>query len=161
MCLLNLNDFFAIQSAASNSDIIDLVKNAIFIIAGLTNLMSGIVLWKMWTMTQTLVPGKTQSTATIRMEEMLVNIPSEDEYAHSLGMKFDLELFEAYSTRWAPAFGSPIRHTIILTSLEQDSNQLLTVAGKLYYKEKLVSRINEYFHQPMVRDLHFASFMLQ
>ena len=39
--------------------------------------------------------------------------------------------------------------------------RLNTIAGKLYFKEALVAKINGYFQPAVVRDLHFSSFYLQ
>jgi len=96
----------------------------------------------------------------VSLDEVFANV-AEKEGQRTLAVKIDIEFFdlqdkEAFRTRQ-----SIVRHLIIQASREQAYEELSTLSGKLYFKELLIRRMNEYFHKPIVKDVHFASFFLQ
>lgn len=103
---------------------------------------------------------KPGSVGLVSIDEVFVNVGSGVS-VKSLGLKLELELFEESSRPMLDQKQSGIKHSIIEVSREQDVSRLTTVSGKLYFKECLVSRLNEFFHQPIIRDVHFSSFYLQ
>lgn len=103
---------------------------------------------------------KPAAVGLVSVDEVFVNVGSGDR-VKSLGLKLELELFEESSRPLLDQKVSGIKHSIIEVSREQEVSRLTTVAGKLYFKEALVSRLNQFFHQPIVRDIHFSSFYLQ
>lgn len=110
--------------------------------------------------------SSTQSKAIslVSLEEVFANVNSgagESRRMHTLGIKLDLELFEEESRLLLDARIGGVKHAIIATALEQDYEWLNTIAGKLFFKESLVARINEFFNRAVVRDIHFSSFYLQ
>ena len=56
---------------------------------------------------------------------------------------------------------SGVRDRIIELSRRFDYEQLVTLSGKLYFKEKVVSTLNEFFGQAVVKDAHISSLYLQ
>jgi flagellar basal body-associated protein FliL len=103
------------------------------------------------------------AVAFVSMDEMYANIHPTGPHAtsHTIGMRLDLELFGEDDRSLFEKRQSGIKDTIIEASLEQEYSQLGTVAGKLYFKELLVSRLNTFFNRAVVRDIHFSSFYLQ
>ena len=98
----------------------------------------------------------------VSIEEVVANINAEKtEKSHLLGIKLELELFDETSRGVLDQHQAGIRNTVLLTSMEQSFEGLSSVSGKLYYKELLVTRLNEFFHLPVIRDVHFSSFYLQ
>lgn len=103
---------------------------------------------------------KPASVGLVSIDEVFVNVGS-GERVKSLGLKLEVELFEESSRPMLDQKLSGIKHSIIEVAREQEAVRLSTVGGKLYFKECLVSRLNEFFHEPIVRDVHFSSFYLQ
>jgi flagellar basal body-associated protein FliL len=99
--------------------------------------------------------------ALVTMEEIFVNIGDSKGPVRSLGVKLDLELFDNQQVDAFDKHQAGVRNTVIIASRAQDFKKLSTVQGKLYFKEHLIAAINEYLQQPIVRDIHFASFFLQ
>jgi len=54
-----------------------------------------------------------------------------------------------------------VRNAIIEASREQDYFHLKTTAGKLYFKEVLISRVNSFLSAPAVRDVRFTALVFQ
>lgn len=107
--------------------------------------------------------GGERSTAGIGLvsvDEIFVNVGS-GEKVKSVGLKLELEMFDESSRAIFDKKQSGIKDAIIEASREQDSDRLQTVAGKLYFKEYLVSKLNSYLKEPLVREVHFSSFYLQ
>ena len=98
----------------------------------------------------------------VSLDEIFVNVGSKDnERTHSLAVRVELELFEEFGRDIVDRYQSGIRHAIIQAALEQKYVNLNTVEGKLYFKEILVGRINEFVKMAVIRDVHFGSFYLQ
>ncbi len=105
-------------------------------------------------------PASTGGVGLVSIDEIFVNI-GQGEDIRSLGVKLELELFDEGQRAKLDKHLPGIKNSIIETSREQDFNRLNTIPGKLYFKETLVSRINQYFHEAVIRDIHFSSFFLQ
>lgn len=102
------------------------------------------------------------SIVLVSLEEVYVNVGAEKGGKnHSLAVKMELELFEEESRDTIDRFQSSLRHAVIQTSLEQQYRDLQSLAGKLYFKEVLVARMNDILRQPAIRDVHFSSFYLR
>ena len=107
-------------------------------------------------------PASSGPSPTLTMEEVISNINSQFRpTAHLLGVKLELELFDDESRALLDRHQAGIRNIVLLTSAEHSYETLGTLAGKLFYKEELVSRVNEFFNKAVVRDIHFASFYMQ
>jgi len=105
-----------------------------------------------------------KAVAIVSLDEVFANVNSgtgEDRRMHTLGVKLELELFEEDSRVLMDQRVGGVKDAIITTALEQDYDWLNTIAGKLFFKEKLIARINEHFNKAVVRDIHFSSFYLQ
>jgi flagellar basal body-associated protein FliL len=96
----------------------------------------------------------------LSLDEMFANI-NQEKSSHTLAIKVDVEFFDVEAKQAFKANQPAVKNLIIQTSREQEYEQLSTLSGKLYYKELLIRRINEHFHKPLVKDVHFASFFLQ
>jgi len=108
--------------------------------------------------------SKNRAVSLVSLEEVFANVNSgkgDERRMHTLGIKLDLELFEEESRLLLDSRLGGVKNAIITTALEQDYDWLNTIAGKLFFKESLVARINEFFNRAIVRDIHFSSFYLQ
>lgn len=94
------------------------------------------------------------------LDEIFANI-NQEKYNHTLALKVDVEFFSLESKQTFKSKQPAVKNLIIQTSREQEYDQLASLSGKLYYKELLIRRINEYFQEPLVKDIHFVSFFLQ
>ncbi len=97
----------------------------------------------------------------VSLEELFVNVPGPDDSEYHVGMKIDLELFEDTQRMLLDRRLAGVRDAIIRTAREQDSGFLGSTPGKLFFKESIVQRINQFLGAPIVRDAHFASFQIQ
>lgn len=105
-----------------------------------------------------------KAVSLVSLEEVFANVNSgteQERRMHTLGIKLDIELFEEESRLLLDSRLGSVKHAIIATALEQDYQWLNTIAGKLFFKESLVAKINESFNRAIVRDIHFSSFYLQ
>lgn len=109
-------------------------------------------------------PAAAKTVALVSLDEVFANVNSgqgENRKMHILGVKLDIELFDETSRPLLDGHVAGVKNAIISTALELDYEWLNTIAGKLFFKETLVARMNEFFHQAIIRDIHFASFYLQ
>lgn len=96
----------------------------------------------------------------ISLDELFANL-TQNEKNHTLALKMDVEFFDPEAKQEFKNKQGVVRSLVIQASREQRYEELSSLAGKLYYKELLIRRMNEYFQRPLVKDLHFASFFLQ
>ncbi|MFM8269586.1 MAG: flagellar basal body-associated FliL family protein [Pseudomonadota bacterium] len=110
--------------------------------------------------------GEKRETASAKMvpflslDELFANI-NQEKISHTLAIKVDIEFFDVEAKQAFKSNQPAVKNLILQTSREQEYDQLSTLSGKLYYKELLIRRINEYFQKPLVKNVHFASFFLQ
>ncbi len=98
------------------------------------------------------------------LDEVFANVNAgqgENRRMHILGVKLELELFEPEGKELLETKMAGVKDAVITTAIEQDYDWLNTVAGKLFFKEALVARVNHYFKRPLVRDIHFTSYYVQ
>jgi flagellar basal body-associated protein FliL len=119
----------------------------------------------MWVSAQALrdlpqFPAARAATSSVAIDEIVVNV-LEGERTHSLGLKLDLEVFDEPGKTLIERRTAGVKDAVIQTAREQEYAALGTVPGKLYFKEVLVSRINEALGAAAVREAHIASFYLQ
>jgi len=108
--------------------------------------------------------ANSKAVAVVSLDEVFANVNSgtgEQRRMHTLGVKIEIELFDEDSRTLLDQRAGNVKDAIITTALEQDYDWLNTVAGKLFFKESLIARINEHFNKAVVRDIHFSSFYLQ
>lgn len=105
----------------------------------------------------------TEDTSVIGLDEMVMNLQSEEEpdKLFSLGMKLELQLFDDADFKEIQRAIGPVRNTILEATRSQNYNHLKTTAGKLYFKELLVARINQLFNASAVRDVRFSALIFQ
>ena len=97
----------------------------------------------------------------VAMEQTFANVLDSQKRAHSLMLKLDVELFEDANRALVDQRDGVLKSTIIETVREQTYEDLNTLGGKVYFKEVLVSRINEALRKAIVRDIHFNMFYMQ
>lgn len=94
--------------------------------------------------------------------EVLANIDDPGSTAnHFARLRLSFELFDESGRGLMEAGEAGITHAVIETLRHQSYARLNTLDGKLYLKEELVAKINSLLNQPIVRQIHFASFYLQ
>lgn len=113
--------------------------------------------------TQGQPPAAKPADDSISLDELYVNLVSslEPEKTFSLGLRLDLSLYEDADVTFIKRVLPGVRNAIIETTREQDYFHLKTTAGKLYFKELLVSRINAFLNANAVRDVRFAALLFQ
>jgi flagellar basal body-associated protein FliL len=94
------------------------------------------------------------------VDELFVNVSSE-KGAHMMGLKLELELFEAKNQELLKSRHSGVRDRIIEIARDFEYEKLTSLSGKLYFKELVVGTLNEFFGQALVKDAHISSFYLQ
>lgn len=98
----------------------------------------------------------------VSLDEVVVNLGSQKyDQTATLSFKIEIELFEESSRPFIEQNLASIRNAIIDASHRETIEKLNTLSGKLYFKETLVSRTNDTLNQPIVRDIHFASFLVR
>ncbi|MCB0406047.1 MAG: flagellar basal body-associated FliL family protein [Bdellovibrionales bacterium] len=94
--------------------------------------------------------------------EVLANVSEPGTRVnHFARLRLDFELFDEGGRRLMEEGEAGIKHTVIEILRDQSFGRLNTLDGKLYFKEELVARINSLLNQPVIRQVHFASFYLQ
>jgi flagellar basal body-associated protein FliL len=87
--------------------------------------------------------------------------PSKDEKTHSLSVHLELELFDDGDRTVIEKASGGLKDTIVSLIRAQTVENLASLSGKLYFKESLVSKMNTFLNQPVVRDIHFSSFLIK
>ncbi len=106
--------------------------------------------------------AKPEEMVLYSLDEVLVNINQDKVVTnHLFRLKLELELFEPETRSQVERQLAGVKHTVIETARSQDFNRLNTLDGKLYFKEELVSRLNEFFRKAAIRRVHFTTFFLQ
>lgn len=102
-----------------------------------------------------------EGTFLVDFDEMYLNIGSDPQDSRFINVKFQLELFQEGAQQMVDKYEAGIRHAVIETALKQSYDELRGIAGKLYFKEALVTEINGFLHAAVVRDVHFNSFFIR
>lgn len=98
----------------------------------------------------------------LTFDDVVANIgPYDSEKAHMLIVKLNLELFDEGNRKLIERRQGGVKHTILELARHQSVGDLKTLSGKVYFKEQIVSELNAYLNQPVVKDVHFASFLLR
>jgi flagellar basal body-associated protein FliL len=111
-------------------------------------------------------PGRTpasvvsQGVPLVSVDELFVNVNS-DKGAHLMAVKLDLELFEDSQRGLIKTNQSVIKDRIIEISRGFEYERLNSLGGKLYFKELVVSEINKFLGQALIKNAHISSFYLQ
>jgi len=104
---------------------------------------------------------KAPAIPLVPLDEVYVNLVGDEDADHLLGIKLEIELFEDADRILIERGSAGVKNAVIEAAREQGLSSLVNTAGKLYFKETLVSRINAFLNAPAVRDVHFASFYVQ
>ena len=103
-----------------------------------------------------------ESITLVDLDEVTVNIlDANSNQNHHLRLKLVLELFESQYKSVIKGKKASLRHTLIETLRRQKFQELNRLDGKLYFKELLVSDLNQFLKQPAIRRVHITSFFLQ
>lgn len=107
-------------------------------------------------------PAKPAKPSLVGLKEVFVNVLSrKTDDTHYLRFKLELEVFDEPARALIEQRQPLLKHTLITASRQMDFELLKTLPGKLYFKEVLVSRMNESLNLPAVREAHFSAFNLQ
>ena len=103
------------------------------------------------------------SEPLLALDEFYLNLTSsrEPESTFSVGLKLELALFEGTDLVMVKNSLSGIRDAIIESARSQDYFHLKTLAGKLYFKEVIIDRVNGFLQAPAVRDVRFSAMLFQ
>lgn len=106
---------------------------------------------------------KAPPSPLVSLDELQLNVDSKAaaKELHWLSLRIDLELFEQGGKEIIERRHAGIKNAVIEAVRDQSLEQLQTLPGKLYFKEVLVSRINAFLNSAVVRDVHFANFLLK
>lgn len=97
----------------------------------------------------------------VALDEVYVSLGATPQRTRSLVVNLELELFDERGRDTVDKFRPAVRDLVLQAAMEQPYVSLRTLPGKLSFKEILVSRINKLVNQPVVRNVHFATFYLQ
>ncbi len=105
--------------------------------------------------------GSSPLRSWVTLEEMYVNVTSQDDDVHTLAFKLEVELFEETARHQMEDRQAIIKNAIIEIARLQPYESLKSLAGKLYFKEALVSQVNQTVAFPLIRDVHLSTFSLR
>ena len=98
----------------------------------------------------------------VSLDDFVLNIPDQDQKkSHTMSLQIELELFDESGRSYLEKSLSGVKDRIIQTTLDHTMQELASVTGKLFFKERLVSELNDYFKKALVRDIHVVSFFMQ
>jgi len=162
------------------------LKILVLLAATVSTCVTAHLLWKSWEMVTTPMPsaesyafgtvphpasvpkpGETAvvvrepASPVVALDEVYVSLGLESKKSRSLVLNLELELFDERGRETVDRFRSAVRDLVLQSAMEQPYASLRTLPGKLSFKEVLVARINTLVNQPVVRNVHFASFYLQ
>jgi flagellar basal body-associated protein FliL len=107
-------------------------------------------------------PKATAPIAIMEFDEIIGDLtPAKDRKNHALNVKLELELFDEENRPMVEKTAGALKDVILDVIQHQSPENLGTLSGKLYFKEILVSRMNTLLNYPVVRDIHFASFLIR
>jgi flagellar basal body-associated protein FliL len=95
------------------------------------------------------------------MEQMFVNLAGPDNEGHSLTFQVEIELFDESKRQIIEARLATLKNAAIEVARDQSYGELKSLSGKLYFKESLVSAMNESLHSPIIRDIHMGTIFLK
>ncbi len=107
------------------------------------------------------VESNSKLRSWVTMEEMFANVLSEGQESHTVSFKLEVELFDESSRKLMDDHQALVKNAILEVARTQQFDELRTLAGKLYFKEALVGKVNDTVHFPLVRDIHLSSFALR
>ena len=80
---------------------------------------------------------------------------------HIARLRLALDLYSLADLPKLDSVKGVLRDLAIETVKEASYEDLQSLPGKLYWKEVIVQRMNEFFKKPLIRDVHFTSFYIQ
>jgi flagellar basal body-associated protein FliL len=106
-------------------------------------------------------PNKSITRTWVTMEQMFVNLAGPENDGHSLTFQMELELFEENHRGVLESRLATVKNAAIEVARDQSFDRLKSLSGKLYFKEALVTAMNETLHAPIIRDVHLSSIFLK
>lgn len=97
----------------------------------------------------------------VSMEQMFVNLAGPENDGHSLTFQVEVELFDESKRSILESRLATLKNAAIEIARDQSFERLKTLSGKLYFKEALVTAMNETMHAPVIRDIHVSSIFLK
>lgn len=101
------------------------------------------------------------SRSWVSMDQMFVNLSGPENEGHSLTFQVEIELFEENNRQIIESRLATLKNAAIEVAREQSYGRLKSLSGKLYFKESLVSAMNESLRQPIIRDIHMGTIFLK
>jgi flagellar basal body-associated protein FliL len=101
------------------------------------------------------------SRAWVSMDQMFVNLSGPENEGHSLTFQVEIELFEENNRQIIESRLATLKNAAIEVARDQSYGRLKSLSGKLYFKESLVSAMNESLRQPIIRDIHMGTIFLK
>jgi flagellar basal body-associated protein FliL len=101
------------------------------------------------------------SRAWVSMDQMFVNLSGPENEGHSLTFQVEIELFDENNRQIIESRLATLKNAAIEVARDQSYGRLTSLSGKLYFKESLVSAMNESLRQPIIRDIHMGTIFLK
>lgn len=101
------------------------------------------------------------SRSWISMDQMFVNLSGPENEGHSLTFQVEIEVFEESNRQIIESRLATLKNAAIEVARDQSFGRLKSLSGKLYFKESLVSAMNESLRQPIIRDIHMGTIFLK
>jgi|GEM_PF-4103038 len=101
------------------------------------------------------------SRSWISMDQMFVNLSGPENEGHSLTFQLEIEVFEESNRQIIESRLATLKNAAIEVARDQSFGRLKSLSGKLYFKESLVSAMNESLRQPIIRDIHMGTIFLK
>lgn len=104
----------------------------------------------------------TTLSTLVSFDELVGNVAITDpRRLHTLSIQLNFEIFDEANRAIIEKNSAGIKNIVLEAIRAETLESLSSLSGKLYFKETLVSHVNQYLNFPAVRDLHFASFLLR
>lgn len=97
----------------------------------------------------------------VSLDQMFVNLAGQQNEGHAITFQIEIELFDEAKRNFFDSRVATVKSAAIEVARDQSYKELQSLSGKLYFKESLISAMNQTLHAPVVRDIHLNSLVVK